>query len=53
MREEAERLWGRARECRIKAETARAEPMRKELLKLADELEAKAMKVEAETAEAS
>ena len=53
MRQEAQRLWGRARECRVKAETARDEATRADLLQIAEELEAEAAKIEAETPEPS
>jgi hypothetical protein len=53
MRAEAQRFWARARECRIKAVVARDEATRKDLLDIAEQLEAEAAKIEAETPEPS
>jgi hypothetical protein len=53
MRKEAKAFWGRARECRVVATTTRDEAARKLLLELAEELEAEAAKIEAETPEPS
>jgi hypothetical protein len=53
MREEAQRFWARARECRNVADHSKDKEARKLLLELADELEAEAAKIEAETPEPS
>jgi hypothetical protein len=53
MREEARRLWARARQCRDVAETTDGEAARKRLIELANDLAAKAAKIEAETPEPS
>jgi hypothetical protein len=49
MRERAQRLYARARECRVVAETARDAASRKMLLQTADKFEAEARKMEEET----
>jgi hypothetical protein len=53
MREEARRLWARARQCRDEAETTDDEAARKRLIELANDLAAKAAKIEAQTPEPS
>jgi hypothetical protein len=52
MRQEAQHLWARARECRIKAQLA-DETIQKRLLEEAEQLEAEATRIEAETPEPS
>jgi hypothetical protein len=51
MLEKAERLRARARQCRSVAELARDRASRRLLLQIADELEADAATIEAETAD--
>ena len=53
VREEARRLWARARQCSDVAETTDGEAARKRLIELANDLAAKAAKIEAETPEPS
>jgi hypothetical protein len=53
MRDEAKQLWPRARECRVSAEDAGDEAAKKRILETAEELEAEARKIEAETREPS
>jgi hypothetical protein len=53
MREEAQRFYARARECRAVAERSHDEAAAKLLIELADELEAEAVKIEEETPEPS
>jgi hypothetical protein len=51
MQEEAERLWARARECRVVADNSQDEAASKLLVQIAEELEAEAQKIEEETQE--
>ena len=53
MREEVRRLWARARQCLAAAETTDDEADKRRLMQQADELAAKAAKLEAETPEPS
>jgi hypothetical protein len=53
MREEAQRFWARARECRVVADNTRDEDARKLLLELAVDLEAEAAQIEEESPEPS
>jgi hypothetical protein len=53
MRDEAKQLWARARACRVSAQETSDEAAKKLMSKTAEELEAEARKVEAETPEPS
>ena len=53
MRKEAQHFWARSRECRVAAELSKDETERKRLTQLACDLEAEAVKIEAETPEPS
>ncbi|MGZ2411979.1 hypothetical protein ACUXST_001400 [Sphingomonas sp. F9_3S_D5_B_2] len=53
MREEAQRFWARARECRVIADSTADEAAQKLLLEIAEDLEAEARSIEADSPQPS